>query len=170
MTTVAEALRPVRAELIRRAEADAAATLAEADRAAETTLAEAQGRAEAIMAEARARGAAEGRAVRAAGRARTRRAARESRLRGQRKIYDELLRRVLAALPEVRATPGYPGLRAELAAQARATLGPQARLSEPPGGGIIAQLDGRRVDYSLETLARQAVDALAAELEELWTP
>jgi hypothetical protein len=37
-------------------------------------------------------------------------------------------------------------------------------------GGVLAELDGRRLDLSLDALADLAVDDLGAELELLWQP
>jgi vacuolar-type H+-ATPase subunit E/Vma4 len=168
MITVSAALEPVRAELIRRAERDAARTLAEADEAAERTLREARDQADTILAAARTRGEADAHAVLAAGQARARRAVRATYLRAQRAVYEELVRRVVLALREVRAATGYPQTRESLVLRALDVLGPDARVAEPPSGGVVAQRNGMRVDYSLETLARQAIQSVAVELEELW--
>ena len=58
---------------------------------------------------------------------------------------------------------GWPPGRAQLA-------GPDAEISEPPEGGVVAVAAGRRWDFSLPALAGRAVDALGPEVERLWTP
>ncbi|WP_158692621.1 hypothetical protein, partial [Streptomyces roseochromogenus] len=60
--------------------------------------------------------------------------------------------------------------RARLAETARAMLGAQARVSAVAGGGVTAEVPGRRVDLSADALADRALDRLGARAETLWGP
>jgi hypothetical protein len=53
-----------------------------------------------------------------------------------------------------------------LAEAAQAALGPDAVVSDAPGGGVIAHAGGRVLDLSLAGFADRAVDVLAVDLEE----
>ncbi|HEY7596977.1 MAG TPA: hypothetical protein VH969_27770 [Actinophytocola sp.] len=165
----AEALRPLRAELLRRARTDADRTREDAAATAAETLATARERAAEILAEAEARGEDEAAELRSARLARVRRGLRADELAAQRAVYDELSERVTEAVCRLRQEPGYEDLRDHLADAARRVLGEDTVVTEAPGGGILAARRGHRLDYSLTGFAARAVARLGADVSGLWT-
>lgn len=163
------ALEPVRAQLIRRARADADATLAAARIEAADQVAAARARAAAILDEARAQGAAQAAAETAVQRSSARRRARAVELDAERAVYaavrDDVERGVLA----LRDAPDYRLLHAGLERRARELLGPHAHLAADPRGGVVATAPGRRADLSLPAIAARALDAIGEEVTRLWT-
>ncbi|MCX5062720.1 hypothetical protein OG895_35215 [Streptomyces sp. NBC_00201] len=155
------ALDPVRAQLLRAARAEADALLAAADDEAQAA---------AILAEARRLGEADAAAARDAARARSRRAARARELVTRRECWEELGRRVERGVGDLRRTDSYPGLRVRLTAYVRDALGPDARITEALGGGVVGEAAGRRLDCSLAAFARRALERTGTEAEELWAP
>ncbi|WP_405682215.1 hypothetical protein [Streptomyces sp. NBC_00057] len=174
MTTPAagqtDALATVRAELLRSARADAETLLAQAARDDELVLDRARTEAEEIVEQARREGAAEGAAAGAAGLLRARRSARSRELAVRREAYEELCRQVTERVRALRHTTDYPGVRDRLERRARQLLGPDATVTEQPGGGVVAHAAGRRADFTLDALAARALDRLGADTEALWTP
>ncbi|MFF7929994.1 MULTISPECIES: V-type ATP synthase subunit E family protein [unclassified Streptomyces] len=164
------ALAPVRARLLQDARADAEAVLLAAAEDADALSREAEARAAAILAEAREQGAADAETARRAVRTRARRAARARELAARRQCWEELGRQVVRGVEDLRRTEAYPDLRRRLTLRARYLLGPDARIAEAPGGGVVGESRSRRVDLSLAAFAQQALDRYGAELEELWTP
>ena len=155
--------------LRREAEESAARIVAGARLDAEEREARARGEADALI----ARAAREGEAVAAEQIAReaaiVRRDATTTVLVAQQDMLDELRRRVRVAVRALRESPDYPELRNGLEERARRRLGSGARCSESsPSGGVLAELDGRRVDQSLDALADEAYEAVAAMLQERW--
>jgi vacuolar-type H+-ATPase subunit E/Vma4 len=167
--TLPEALRPVGSALLARARADADRVLADADAAAADVLARAQGEADAILAEARAQGEADAAGVLATERARARRQARSVVLVAQREALEALRSQVLMRVAALRDDPAYPAWRDRLGDRARAVLGPDAVVTEHPDGGVVGEASGRRLAFTLEGLADQAIQALGVEVEELWS-
>ncbi|MEV7687484.1 hypothetical protein [Streptomyces bungoensis] len=168
MTAPTDALDPVRAELLRTARASADVVLERARADAEKVLGEARGAAEAVLARARELGAADG--ADAAGRERTR-AVQDAwavELAARAEVYAELRARIREGVRRALAEGAVP--RDRLAAAARALLGPQARLTRAAGGGVTAEVPGRRVDLSADALADRALDGLGARAETLWEP
>ncbi|WP_225101694.1 hypothetical protein [Streptomyces sp. CoH27] len=168
MTVPVDALDPVRAELLRAARASADAELDRARADAEETLREARSTAEAVLARARDLGAADGAA--AAGRERVR-AAQEAwaaELAARADVYAELRARIRAGVRRALAEGTVPQLR--LVEAATALLGPQARVTAAEGGGVTAEVPGRRVDLSADALADRALDRLGVQAETLWGP
>ena len=162
------ALAPVRRALLDDAEHEAAQLVETA-------------RADADEQEAAARHRADAEVERAADRARATAAARADRAveaaRGQghtllleteAEIWDELADRVRRAVAAMPADPRYPALRERLEQLARRQLGDAATVADDDGGGVVAELEGRRVDYRLSTLADRVLDALADEVGEVW--
>jgi hypothetical protein len=173
MTLQAEqdaALEPVRATLLRNAEAQAHDILARAGDAARALVAQAHSDADAEVARARADGAAQARPVAAAELNRSRRAARSVALGAERSTRDELASRIRSAVCGLRDEPGYAGLRDRLAAMAARAAGPGAQVTEHPDGGVIARAGGVIVDCSLPRLADRAVAALGARIAGLCGP
>ncbi|MER8007498.1 V-type ATP synthase subunit E family protein [Streptomyces sp. NPDC094149] len=164
------ALEPVRAQLLRAARAEAGALSAAADADVRAVLAEADGQAAAILDEARGMGEADAAAARDAARARARRTARARELAARRECWEELRRRVVAGVEELRHADSYPALRARLAAHVRAALGPEAEVTEAPRGGVRGRTADRRLDCGLTALALRALDRIDGEAEELWAP
>jgi vacuolar-type H+-ATPase subunit E/Vma4 len=166
----ADALAPVRDALLARARAEARRLRGEAAAEADAELAKTRRQAAAILAEAREQGERDGAAIAAAAEARARRQARGSVLAAQRRAYETLRQRCRSAASDLRHDPDYPRLRERLVRLARERAGPGAVAHETPGGGAVAEADGRRVDCSLAALADRALDALGQQIEEVWTP
>jgi vacuolar-type H+-ATPase subunit E/Vma4 len=166
---VPAALGPVRDELLRAARADARALLARADRDAENLLARARAEAAALLEEARRRGEADGVSAARDVLAHARREARGRELAARREAYEELGRRVLDHVRELRDSPDHPAVLTALRTRAHRLLGPGAEITVQPDGGLVARRDGRLLDYSLDTLAARAWAAAGADAEELWT-
>ena len=164
------ALAPVREALLTRARADADAVLAEADGDAAASVAQARGRAASLVDEARAAGARDAAVLAARERIGAQRAARSAVLQAQAAAYEELRRRSRAALRALRDDPAYPGLLEGLRARARARLGDDAVLREDPGGGVVAEVAGRRLELTLDALTDDALSGLGGEVARLWAP
>ncbi len=161
------ALEPVRADLLRRAEQDAAQVVAMARDAAAATVTRAQREADAAMAMARASGAAQARPVAMAELSRSRQAARSVTLGADVAIRGEIVRRIKDAVLGLRDEPDYPLLRRRLSALAARAAGPGAVVTEHPQGGVIAQAAGVTVDCSLPRLADRAIVAIDARIAAL---
>lgn len=159
-------LAPVRAALLAEARAEADRVVAAARRDAAATITAARAQAARIRAEAAGNGAADAAQAAAATRVRARRQARAIELRARRQAYDALHERATGAVTALTGDPGYPAIRAGLVAAARDRLGPDAAIREPPGGGIVAQAPGLRLDLSLVGFVDAAVLAVVAEREE----
>jgi vacuolar-type H+-ATPase subunit E/Vma4 len=170
MTELDLALAPVRDALLAGARRDADRMLGDAEAESTATLAAARSTAERLLVEARELGAADGTQVARLVSARTRRQSRSALLDARREVYDELRAHCLQAVLQLPGRPAYPGLLARLTAQARATLGPEAAITEHPQGGIVASTPGRHLDLSLPTLTEEAVTALGVRIEDLWAP
>ncbi|MFH8387206.1 hypothetical protein ACH4E7_40910 [Kitasatospora sp. NPDC018058] len=161
-----DALAPVRAELLRAARADAEQALAEARHDAERALAAARAEAAAVLYWAVQAGTEEGEAVAAAENAQAARAARARELAAQGEAYTELCRRVAERVRE--RYESEPGTAERLARRARYLLGPDARITAHPDGGLLATAPGRLVDLGTPALVRRALDRLGPEAGTLW--
>ncbi|MGI5489694.1 hypothetical protein [Microtetraspora malaysiensis] len=168
MTGIMDALAPVSTALLRRARLDADALLDAAEHDAARTLAAARRTAQEMLDEARESGTAEARARADAVRVRARRHARGIELAARREVLLELRRRAVAAVMALRDDPCYPRLVERLRELARESGGEDLIVREHPGGGVVGEGRGHRVDCSLGALAGRAVDALGAEAERLW--
>ncbi|WP_225848826.1 hypothetical protein [Streptomyces sp. HPF1205] len=162
------ALEPARDELLRAARADAEALLARAREEADRTLRAAREEAEAVTDLARRQGAEDGKADFAARVGQARREAAAARLAAMGGIHADFARLVTVRVGELYAAD--PSARARLAARAGALLGPEARTSEHPAGGVRAVAPGREVDLGVPALAARALDAFGAGVERLWRP
>jgi len=162
-------LAPLVSALLDRATRDADAVLARADAEADETLARARAQADEILAEARARGARDAEAVLAAERSRAEREARAVVLAAQSRVHESARRAVRAAVATLQDDPAYPDLLAVLRTRAEHDLGPDARITELPEGGIEAVAGGRRLEFSLAGLADDLMDEVGG-VEELWAP
>ncbi len=164
-----DALSPVRDALLARARADAAAEVARAEEEAQATVQEAGRRADAVRQEARARGESDAHAVLVAMRARSRREARSVVLGAQSEVAVALRDRVHAGLQDLRLDPAFAEMERRLESQARALLGPDARLTKDPSGGFLAESAGRRAELTLAAVADRLLDRLGPELQSLWS-
>ncbi|MFC5201094.1 hypothetical protein [Streptomyces kaempferi] len=161
-----DALDPVRAELLRAARADAAAVLDRARADAEETLRVARGTAERVLADARTLGAMDGHAAAVRERGRAAEDAWSAELAARAEVYADLRARVRSG---VRQAMGGGAVRPDrLAETARALLGADARITGAPGGGVIADVPGRHLDLSADTLADRSLEQLGAQIESLW--
>jgi len=162
-----EAFRQARLDAARAA---ASQVEADAEAASLTRLEDATHAAEAILARTRAEAAAEAVIDSAAAMARERRRARRIVLEAQRAAYEEMIGHVRAGALALRADPTYGQLLEGLERAARRRLGEAPTLVEEsaPSGGIVAEADGRRVDYTLPVLADRCAGELGAEVERLW--
>jgi vacuolar-type H+-ATPase subunit E/Vma4 len=166
-----DALRPLHAELLRRARAEADQILADANAEARDVLDGAENEAHRIIDNARAAGAAEALMAQAAERARTRRAHQSGVLAAQRNGYEQLRARATDAVHQLRDEPGYPALRERLAARAVQVLGTGTGVvvTEDPAGGIVAEAAGRRLDLSLTAFAERALERVEVDIDGLWS-
>ena len=162
-------------EVYRRARLDeawAAARLVEAETEAVslTRLEDATQAAEAILTKARAEAVAEADSDGATAMGRERRRARRIVLEAQHAAYEGMIARVRAGALALRSDPAYGQLLEGLERSARRRLGdgPVVVQESTSGGGIVAEADGRRLDYTLPALADRCAGELGAEVERLW--
>lgn len=161
------ALAPVRAAMLRQATERAERTVARASSAAEALIAQARHDAGAAVARARADGAAQAGPLAAAERNRSRRESRSVALTAERLTHDELAGQIRSAVCGLRDGPGYRELRDRLADLARRAAGPDAEVTEHPGGGVTARAAGVVVDCSLPRLADRAIEVLGPHIARL---
>ncbi|OLZ63160.1 hypothetical protein AV521_39920 [Streptomyces sp. IMTB 2501] len=166
MTAPSDALDPVRAELLRAARADADAVLDRARADADETLRLARGTAERILAKARDLGAADGHAAAARERVRAAEDAWARELAARAEVYADLRAEVRAGVRQALADGAVTSARC--AETARALLGADARITAVPGGGVTADVPGRHLDLSADTLAGRALTRLGVLIESLW--
>ena len=160
------ALEPLVRTLLDAAHAEADARRAEAEEHGARVEGEAAEQAAAILDEARRRGVTDGEEQVAVQRSAARRQARTVLLRAQQVAYDRVHDAAVAAVAEALS---HPAERGRLRALVVDALGPDTRLDEAPGGGLLGVApDGRRVDAS----ATRLVDLVMADLdvEGLWVP
>jgi hypothetical protein len=158
------ALEPVREALLSAASASAARTVASA-RAAATVLLQDAGRdAEEAIAKATAEGAASARPAALTEVARSRRIARSMILEAEHATYQDLVRRIRAAVLALRDQPDYPDFRQRLIERAAGAAGPGAVIADHHSGGVIATAPGVVVDCSLNRLADQAITMVESSI------
>lgn len=167
---LADPLTVLESVLLDRARRDADAALAAADMEADAVRRKAHAEADAMLDDARAKGAADGAAVLSRARSRAELEARSVLLASQQAAYDRVRLAARDAVAELRHHPVYPALLDALRVRARRDLGPTAVATELPGGGLVAEVDGRRIEYSLAELADDVMDRMADEVDRLWTP
>ncbi|MFD8723004.1 hypothetical protein ACFV2H_34810 [Streptomyces sp. NPDC059629] len=165
MTAVDE-LDPVRAELLRAARAEAEAAVEQARADAAQTLRAARADAERILARARELGTADGCAAAARERVRAAEDAWSRELAARAEVYADLQAAVRSGVRRALAEGAVPAGR--LAQTAGALLGADARITAVPGGGITADVPGRHLDLSADTLADHALERLGVRIESLW--
>ncbi len=136
---------------------------------ADARRAAAQRSAAAVVERARADGAAEADREMTRDGARERRRARRIVLDARRRAYERLRVDVHAAIESTDRRSEYEALLDRLEGLAHEQLGDRARVErDPAGGGLIAEIDGRRVDYTLDALVERCLRGLGAEVERLW--
>jgi vacuolar-type H+-ATPase subunit E/Vma4 len=167
---VEKALAPVRAYLLREAEAEASRILAEAHAQADSIVLQARSGAAEKVGRARAQGEADAAPAAAAERSRGRDQARSIMLGAQAEAYQDLRAQVLAAAGGLQTEPGYQGLLSRLVTMATRAAGPGAVVTVQLEGGVVARSRDIVVDCTLPKLAGQAVDQLGDQVRELWTP
>lgn len=166
----ADPLAPVRAALLAQARREAHLLLRGADEAADRMLGEARAEADRLLAAARAQGEADAAAALADTRARARRRARARVLAARRSAYDELTRQARAAARVLGGSEEAATVRGILRERARARLGPAAVVRDTPDGGVLAEVEGRRLVLGPDGLAEDALARLGAQIERLWAP
>ncbi|HLI56424.1 MAG TPA: hypothetical protein VKY26_05250, partial [Actinomycetota bacterium] len=79
-------------------------------------------------------------------------------------------RQARAAAEALSTEPDYADLLDRLRRLASGQLSEEARVVADPAGrpGLIAEVDGRRVDYRLATIADRVLAGLGPDLERLW--
>lgn len=162
------ALTPVREHLLGQARDEADRMVAAARAEADRIVAAAHSDVEHAVGQAVAQGAADAASLAAAERSRGRALAQAIVLGAQREAYDELCRRIRVEADGLRDEPGYPLLLARLAALAARTAGPDATISYPQAGGVLARSGQAVVDCSLPRLAGRAVLVLGDQVRDLW--
>jgi vacuolar-type H+-ATPase subunit E/Vma4 len=155
-------LDPYREALLHDARARAEAMRAEATREAIDCATEARERADRMIREARADGEAAAERETAMEHVRARRRARRVVLEARSAAFARFRRAALEAAMAARSEPAYGVLLERLTALARDQLGDGAQLIvDPPGvGGVVAEVQGRRVDYTVAAL----VDRMLAQI------
>lgn len=160
MKTIDEALTPVRSALLARAHAEADLIRERSEVDAQQTVEAATAEAGRIRRTARAEGEAQAATAATAARNQARREARALVLGARREAYERLRD---AAREAVGRIADEPEVRRRLVAAVRATLGPEARIVDAPGGGVIGVAAGRRLDLSLTGFADRALERVLGE-------
>jgi vacuolar-type H+-ATPase subunit E/Vma4 len=163
------ALEPLKAELLRRAQAAAAERLQQAADEDAATITAAEREAADVVEQARQEGLAEAAAWLAAQQARTRRQARAIILRARAEALQQLRQLSTAAVAKFSAASDYQKLHERLVNHVRAQLGPEAAISDAPTGGVIGTVRGRQLDCSFATLVEQVLAEYAAQPDMPWT-
>ncbi|GHE13526.1 hypothetical protein [Streptomyces alanosinicus] len=166
MTAPADALDPVRAELLRAARAEAEAVLGRARADADETVRLARGTAEKVLAQARDLGAADGRAAATRERVRAAADAWARELAARAEVFADLRVKTRCGVRQALVDGALPSAR--FAETARALLGADARITAVQGGGVTAEAPGRRLDLSADTLADRALARMGVRIESLW--
>jgi vacuolar-type H+-ATPase subunit E/Vma4 len=158
-------LDPYREALLQEVRARADAKRTEATQDANDRMAEAREHAERMIREARMDGEAAAERETAREHVRARRRARRVVLEARRGALVRLRRAALDAAMAARSDPGYATFVARLTELARDQLGEGARLTvDPPGaGGVVAEADDRRVDYTIEAIVDRMLAGVAQE-------
>ncbi|QCO98245.1 hypothetical protein FCN77_11750 [Arthrobacter sp. 24S4-2] len=162
------ALEPVRKALHSAAEKQAAELRDDARSQASALLDAARAEAAAVLSAAANEGGAAARSEAALLSARARREAHELVLAQRSSIRLELHRRVREAAAGLTSDPRYAEVMERLTQQCRELLGPDAGVSESPGGGVVAEAGSRRLDLSLPVLAGMTLDSMPGA-SELWS-
>jgi len=161
------ALDPVREALREAANKQAAELRDDARRQVEDIVASARAQAAQTVAEAVAAGEKAARTAAALRSSRIRREAHELVLEARSSVLAELRRQLRSRSLELQGDSRYPALLESLANQCLSLLGPGAKVSTSPDGGVTAEAGSRRLDLSLPVLAELTLESLPRE-RELW--
>ncbi|MCX4637798.1 hypothetical protein HEP86_02420 [Streptomyces sp. RPA4-5] len=167
-TVPTDPLDPVRAALLHTAREEADQLIADARRDTLAVIAGARAQSEALLREARLQGEAQGARDAEAALAQARREARSELLRAKAQACDDLHRRVVDHVRNLRWEETYPAVHDRLAQRARRMLGSGATVADHPHGGVVGTAPGRATDLSLDAMAARALDRAGAEIESLW--
>jgi vacuolar-type H+-ATPase subunit E/Vma4 len=163
-TAMDDRVRSLAEALLSAARTDAAGMTHRAAEASALMLDDARRQADEILAEARRQGEADAAALQAAGRAAAHRDARTRSLRVQREIYEQLREHCLSRSSALAAKPAYAQLRSRLVQAAHGFLGEEAVIRDADGGGVFAEVAGRRLDLSMARFVDLAVSELGWQL------
>ena len=166
---VRDALAPLHAELLRRADVEADRIMADANAEARDVLDRAESEAQRIIDSARAAGAAEASMAQAAERARTRRAHQSDVLAAQRTAYEQLRRRATDAVHRFATSRVTRGCASGWRQEQPTFSAPTPSSPEDSAGGIVAEAAGRRLDLSLAAFAARAFERIEADIDGLWS-
>ncbi len=152
-----------REALLQEVRTRADAMRAEATQDASDRVTEARERAHRMIHEARMDGEAAAERETAREHVRARRRARRVVLEARRAALVRLRRAALDAAMAARSDPGYAMLLERLTELARDQLGAEARLTvDPPDdGGVVAEADDRRVDYTIAAIVDRMLAGVA---------
>ncbi|MFF0457638.1 hypothetical protein [Nocardia africana] len=167
-SAVTDALTPVRTDILRRADDDAAHTLREARAYADARKAAAAAECEAITVRAMETGRRRAAAELTARRIRTAERQRNVMLAAQRSAYSRWRAAATAAVLAWREGPAYGQLEETLRTAARRVLGPDVGIEADPAGGIVARSRDRVLDLRLVTLAARAIEQVEPDIGGLW--
>ncbi len=161
-------LEPVRAALREDADRRAAQVLDRAQREAAATVAAAWADSEQVVARAAERAKATTQARREQARAAARRAVHHQVLETEAAVRQAVVGAAVAGTAGMTRDPRYPQLLDRLEQVATDQLGADAVVvRDPPDGpGVVATAGARRVDYRLATLAQRALEAHGDALVE----
>lgn len=162
------ALAPLRQALWTSAEGQAADIRDGASWEAADLLASAREQAARILVDATRAGVDAARSQAALRSSRVRRKAHELVLARRGTVLAELRRQLREHASGLQDDPRYPELVTGLTEQCRKLLGPSAKISESPNGGVVAETGTHRLDLSCPVLAELALDSMPEE-SELWT-
>jgi vacuolar-type H+-ATPase subunit E/Vma4 len=148
---------------------DADRLLVEAEHDATAQVADARTEGARLLERARREGRAAAEVETGRRRSEARRAARLRILRARRDTLDQLRHRTLEVLRERRGGHEYRRMLDVLERNARQQLGGAVEVDRnPDGGGLVARVDGRRVEYRLAGLVDAELAEMGAQLAELW--
>jgi hypothetical protein len=167
--TALAALEPLKAELVRQAQAVAAERIQQAVAEDAATIARAERDAALILEQARQEGISEVSVLIAAQRTHSRRQARAVTLRARADALEELRRRSIAAAARLSTDSDSKEWRNRLVEYVRAQLGEEAVISDAATGGVIGTVPGRRLDCSFATLVERTLAERAAQPNMPWT-
>ncbi len=164
------ALEPVRQRLRHDAERQAAQLRTLAREQAAAIIRQAQEDAAVALDAAAGKAAATAAPLTAAELRRAHDTARSAVLAAQREACDDLRGQVRAAVASLPGQPGYDRLIHRITGLVEQVAGPQAQVTWPSTGGVVAHSDAVIVDCSLGRLADLAVAELGGAIRKLWTP
>jgi vacuolar-type H+-ATPase subunit H len=163
-------LGAVRETLMAEAERDAGRMISAAREEAERQVARARQKADDEVDRARAAARAEADERLAMERAATRREARRVVLETRERIRQSLIEASILGVVGHRGSRDYQRFLERVERHVQVLLGEDAEITrDPPEGGVIGRCGQRRLDYTVPAVVERVIDALGADLEELWS-